>query len=221
MSIWTGKHGYNSIKEFHDRTETELAAQDSELFRKDTQPPEEEIRWLQDQLAVEFTAEKLAQPKLLEVGSGLGAWVPHVRVMGYMYTGVEPVFRRYDYCVQKYMSDKSTSAVWFYNQDARNFKLGLRYEVILFVTVLQHMPLRDTVTSLQNAAKHLALGGKILMIESLILDVTEAEAERMYASKHTSQHMIPKPRSILEEAVPDLLWQKVGGDRYVLSFRHD
>lgn len=209
MSIFTGKQGYDSVKEFTERTKQELAAVDSALFIKDTRPTEPDVAFVRKSLR--------GHSSVLEIGCGFGIWYPVAREVGCAYVGVDPVLERVRFAQGRYPSGLFIHADA--TTDALQVLEGFDFTAALFVTVIQHMNMTQAVAALRNAAKLVVPGGEVILLESRICDISVEEAERMYASPGCAKHMIPKSLLALADAVPELLWTRaVGGseDQFVL-----
>lgn len=204
MSIRTGRNGYSSIAEFAERTRQELADPVGVLFKRDTEPPEDDVRWVRERLS--------GHRRVLELGCGFGVWATVADGLGCQYWGVDPVPERIEYAAQHNSGERAV----FVCGNATAVRLGATFDAVLFVTVLQHMTLDDACTSLQTAAVHLEPDGVAYLIESGIHDETESECERLYLDR--SEHMIPKPLAVLQAAVPDFNWANDGRfDRWILT----
>lgn len=205
-SILNGKDGYDSIKEFADRTKKELQDKNGVLFKRDTQPPQDEIAWVASKLK--------GHRKVFEIGFGLGIWAPLAMTLGCDYTGIEPVEQRVSYALEHYPMGN------FILGDARTARVEggeEAFDAVFTVTVIQHMGLQDAIDLLKTAVWHLRPGGTLIMMESMILNESVAECERRYADKSCSMHMVPKPISLLKKAVRDFKWVQEGSDRFVLT----
>lgn len=212
MSIWTGKDGYDPLAEFTDRTARELADPRSEVFRKDTNPQVDEIEFVRRHL--------IGRKSVLELGCGLGIWSEVARQVGCWYFGVDGVAERVRYAAQRFSGKAKTYpdlSVVFKTGDIRTIRLAQKFDTALFVTVLQHMTLQGALEALDTAARHLWPDSKVIMIESRLMDGTIEDAEAAYADPSCSPHMIPKPISVLQAQIPELDWNHLGGDRYILT----
>lgn len=203
MSIWTGKGNYNAIQDFTERTERELVTRDH-VFIRDTQPPDFEKKWVRDHLRM--------KDSVLELGCGLGVWAAVAHEVGCHYVGIDPVRMRVEYA-------RAQHPRWaFICADARDFRSSMVFHCVLTVTVIQHLIVPDKIAALKTAAHHLPVGCQAFLLESGILDCTEAEAEALYASPKQADHMVPVPRALLEEHVPEFTWENDGAhDRWVLT----
>lgn len=204
MSIVTGKDGYSSVEEFRARTLEEFRHKGGVIWMRDTEPPEHERAFVRTQLA--------GASSVLELGCGLGPWARLAQEVGVQYAGVDPVRERIAYCREHWQGA-------FVLGDATTIRLSVTFDVVLSVTVLQHLTLPDACDLLRTAAAHLVAGGKLVMIESRIMDATQQECERLYGSSTCPLHMLPKPKAVLEDAAP-FDWQCGDReDRYVLVRR--
>lgn len=211
MSIWTGKDGYDSIKEFQDRTRRELLDRTSEDFAKDTVLEQPILDFLQRHLG-------FGGWDVLEVGCGFGKWSIPIVGWGNSYVGLDPCGERLKYALE-YMPD----AAMFLVGGFEDIALMDPVDAVLFVTVIQHFTLAQARSAMAAAAAKLRLGGKLLLVESLIvgdwygtLDEVAAECQRLYSLPSQPSHMIPKPKALLQEVVPGLRWE-TDGDFHVLT----
>jgi 2-polyprenyl-3-methyl-5-hydroxy-6-metoxy-1,4-benzoquinol methylase len=208
MSILTGKQGYESVAEFVTRTEQELKNRSGSLFLRDTQPPAHEVAYVRESLQ--------GRQSVLEIGCGFGIWSRVARAVGCTkYVGVDPVPERIRYAREQH----NTVGVWFEVSDARTLRLEDRFDTVLSVTVLQHLTLPDAIAALVTLNHHLLPGGKGILLESRLWDISFAEAEMRYAGDDCAAHMIPKPLKTLQEAIPSLSWERAGvqEDRFHLT----
>lgn len=204
MSIFTGKQGYDPIREFRQRTVRELRNPTGEIFKRDTDPPQKER---------DFVAGALAGcGTVIELGCGLGAWVPVVQSVGADYVGADAIPERITYCRRTWKN------VEFHLADCRTFRLPDRtFDAVLIVTVLQHLPFDDAACVLRTAEILLKPGGRAVLIEARIEDITVEEAEARYAQADCSSHMIPKPLKLLQEAVAEFEWERRGWDKFLVT----
>jgi cyclopropane fatty-acyl-phospholipid synthase-like methyltransferase len=195
MSIFTGKDGYNSKAVWRQRTETALRER-GPLYEYDLGLEDQSacIGWIKSFLS----SHPLTH--VLEVGSGFGKWAKVLANHYLTYTGLEVIPARVQHATALYGS----KAVRFENLSDEQY-CG-KYDVVLSVTVLQHVTVPEAVELLRIIARHLTPTGSALLAEWRIWDITVEEAERRYADPKCSAHMIPKPLSYLQAAVPELVW---------------
>lgn len=204
MSIWTGKDDYNPIRSFESRTQRELLDR-GVVFRRDTEPPPDEVEWVKRQLYM--------KDDVLELGCGLGVWSQVAAEVGCHYVGIDPVRERVSYASTHY-----TRYGQFSVGDARRFRCGRKFHCVLLVTVLQHVPMEHKIEILNTAAVHLLPGDVAILLESMILDITDTEAEAMYARPEHPCHMIPAPLGLLKSYRPEFKWHNDGvHDRWILE----
>lgn len=195
MSTHKGRNNYDAFRAFSKRTKKELRHESGDVFRLDTEPPEEEVRWVVGHLH--------GARSVLELGSGLGVWSWPIMATGVQkYWGVDFIPERV-----RWASDhRPTPRARFVVGDARAVRLDDKFDVVLLITVLQHLTVPDAIAVLKTAAHHLVPGGRLLMVESDILDADEAECERRYAEPGWAAHVIPKSVAVLQAAEPSLSW---------------
>jgi len=211
MSIFTGKDGYNSDRLWKERSARALTT-DAELYNYDSQllPDDQIYGWLRRQL-VKFKA----LPTMLEIGSGFGRWAKALHAVCDSYVGVDVVPARVAHTAEKlkYLSDTEFRLV------SGEWDLARRFDVILSITVLQHLLMPEAAAELRAIERHLAPGGVALLAEWRIDDITLAEAERRYADPSCPSHMIPKPLGMLKSYAPTLDWFEDGAGYWILRRR--
>jgi SAM-dependent methyltransferase len=201
MSIFTGKNGYNSISEWTSRSEQALRTR-GELYTYDLGLNDKSpcVEWIKTQL------QRRSKPDVLEVGSGFGKWAKVLDGYYKTYTGLEVVTARVAHSRKLYGSPTVT-----FECLTPHIKLDRLFNVILSVTVIQHVTVPEAIGLLRVIERHLAPGGQALLAEWRIWDITVAEAEARYADPSCSAHMIPKPLGYLQNAVPELVWSGDNG----------
>lgn len=207
MSIFKGKDGYDSNVSWAERSDVarlkRIGQYEYETGLSDGQDPV--TGWLRGKLA------PIQSPDILEVGSGFGGWSEKLAGLYNSFTGAEVMKER----VEQARLLRTRPGVKFYHVQ-HPFDLDQTFDVVLSITVIQHLPVPQAIHCLQAISRHLKDDGVAFMSEGRIYDCTVAEAEKMYAQSTTAAHMIPKPLSLLQEAVPDLSWEREGGIRFIL-----
>jgi SAM-dependent methyltransferase len=191
VSIKTGRNDYDPLREFSERTRRELADRDGVLYKRDTEPQPHEVAWIREQIR--------GRRRVLELGCGFGVWSKVAREVSCEYVGVDGVKQRVQH------AEELNPDTIFIHGDARHIDVGdMDFDTVLMVTVLQHVSLEDGILLLKTASRHLPKDGVLIMMESCISYVSEAEAERLYEAR--PDHMIPKPIMSLIDAVPEFAW---------------
>lgn len=212
MSIWTGKDGYDSIKEFRDRTRRELLDRTSGDFAKDTVLEQPILDFLQRHLG-------FGGWDVLEVGCGFGKWAGPITAWGNHYEGIDPCQERVKYAVNNANHEAPCFPRFMVGSHLDIKRCGMA-DAVLFVTVLQHLTLSDAREALLACVDKVRPGGKMLMVESLIFGGDDAvvygECKRIYNKLSQPSHMIPKPMHLLQEATPGFRWD-TDGDFHVLT----
>lgn len=203
--IDTGKSGYNSVAEFQRRVKPALDG-DPVLAPRDLNP------YPADEPAVRFLREHV-RGSVLDVGCGFGRMSQHVVPPADHYMGVDPVGDKIDYAAKRYGVPGKVS---FHFAPLGVYQSLESFDVIFFVTVLQHLTYPETLAHLIHARSMLKPGGSILLFEGRFFESTREECEAMYAQPDYSPHMIPKPiKDLCAEA--GLRYTSQGGCRYILE----
>lgn len=209
MSIFTGKGGYDSTKMWEERSALALRTR-GPLYHYDLGDEDKHpcIEWFKQELDARPGAD------VLEIGCGFGHWAKALDGHFKTYTGVDPILSRINHAAALYAREgvRFASIPGAYN-------LRRHFDVILCVTVIQHLALDKSVQVLAAIARHLKLDGVALLAEGRLWDITLEEAERRYAEEGNAVHMIPKPISLLKEAVPELEWEILGHGLFKLRLR--
>lgn len=211
MSIFTGKDGYNSDRMWKERSARALNS-DAELYDYDSRllPDDPIYMWLKKKFIQQST-----YPNVLEIGCGFGRWAKALHAVCASYVGVDVVPARVDYTTKRlqYLSDTEFRLV------SGEWDLGRKFDVVLSITVLQHLLIPEAAVELRAIERHLAPGGEALLAEWRIDDITLAEAERRYAVPGCPAHMIPKPLGMLKSYAPTLDWFEDGPGYWILRRR--
>jgi len=203
MSIWTGKKGYNSAKDFEQRTKKVLEKKRSKSFRKDVGALDKDGRVVS---RIRNKIKELDKPEILEVGCGYGRWSKSLEGLFSSYMGVDITKDRINYAIKNYGSENVE-----FTHVGGEWNLGKKFDVILSLMVIQHLTMPTAITLLKQIAKHLKPDGVVILHEGRLGYFTEKEAEKKYASDDCPWHMIYKPIGLLEKEVPTLKWHKMGG----------
>jgi 2-polyprenyl-3-methyl-5-hydroxy-6-metoxy-1,4-benzoquinol methylase len=105
------------------------------------------------------------RPRALDVGCGVGRWSLRLADRGYAVTGID---------VSPYMIERARGRAHaaradcsFAVADLRSLDLGLKFDLILCVTVLQHLrEPEEARDALGRLATHLAPGGALVALEA-------------------------------------------------------
>lgn len=208
MSIFKGKNGYDSNAAWTERSRVDELRRIGQYEYETalTDGPDPCITWLREELG------KLpANPDILEVGSGFGGWSKKLEGLYNTFTGAEVMAER----VAHARSIRKGDNISFHHIASPDWNLSRTFPVIICITVIQHLPVPFAIDVLKAIERHLAPGGTALMSEGRIYECSIEEAEMMYSSPTTAEHMIPKPLSLLHAAVPSLEWE-YRGLRHVL-----
>lgn len=221
MSIFTGKNGYNSSQSWAERSDVERLKR-SGKYEYETglnDGPDPVTSWLRDkiiQLPLRSTyPDGQCQPDILEVGSGFGGWSEKLAGLYHSFTGAEVMEERVNHA----RLIRTRPNVSFHHITDPDFDLGRKFDVVISITVIQHLPMPLAINCLKAISRHLRPDGVAFMSEGRIYDCTVEQAEAIYADEKVAAHMIAKPIGVLQEAVPDLIWEREGGIRFILRKR--
>lgn len=164
------------------------------------------VTWVRTQL------QARQNPSLLDIGCGFGRWAEVLEGYYSKFVGVDVVQAR----VEAAQTDWGRPNRGFQViPTVGDWTLEMTFDVILFITVIQHLPLDMTVAILKSATRHLAPGGVMLLVEWQLQDVEETDIQDSGTS-----HMIAKSIRQISREVPDLVWSGHAG-RYILSRRQE
>lgn len=212
MSIFAGKNGYDSFAEWTERSRVDLLKSIGKYEYETAlyDGPDPVIEWLRGKLAALPT-----KPDILEIGSGFGGWSVKLDGLYKTFTGAEVMKER----VEHARVIRPSENVFFHQITSPDWNLERLFPVVLSITVIQHLNVPLAIDVLRAIERHLEPGGIAFMSEGRIYDCSVAEAEKMYVQPSNAAHMIPKPLSLLKEAVPSLTWEREGGIRHILRKR--
>lgn len=220
MSIFTGKDGYNSKQSWTERSDVDRLKRTGK-YEYETglnDGPDPVTAWLRDkiiQLPLASIVYPDRQPDILEVGSGFGGWSEKLAGLYRSFTGAEVMEERVNHA----RLIRTRPNVRFYHITDPDFYLGRTFDVVLSITVIQHLPMPLAINCLKAISRHMRPDGVAFMSEGRIYDCTVEDAEKIYADQKVAAHMIAKPISLLQDAVPDLIWEREGGIRFILRKR--
>jgi 2-polyprenyl-3-methyl-5-hydroxy-6-metoxy-1,4-benzoquinol methylase len=210
VSIYRGKNGYDSARLWNARSQQALQER-GELYVYDTRLDSNDqiFLWLQSEFA------KLpSKPDMLEIGAGFGRWAEAFQDTYNSFTGVDIVEARVQHAKELHAHLQRAT----FQLIGPAWDLGRTFDVVLSITVIQHLLMPEAVDILRSIERHLAPGGVAYLAEWRIPDVSLLEAEALYRKETTPSHMIPKPLGLLRDAVPSLQWTGSEG-RFILRRR--
>lgn len=208
MSIFTGKGGYDSKTSWTGRHH-ETTRESGKLVAKNDIAEN-------DYPTARFLAYSFPNRDVdvLEVGCGYGKWADMLSNYYKTFTGIDVVPERVQQAaeIRKHLRTASFQCV-----PPNNWQLGRKFDVVMTVTVLQHLNLNQAIATLKSIEQHLKPNGIVLLAEWQITDISLEEAQTRYADQKCPAHMIPKPVSLLKAAT-NLEWSGTVG-RYILRSR--
>lgn len=208
MSISTGKLGYDSRAYWKERTLEALRNNKALLYEYDTGAKDDDtVRVIKKQLSLLPPA-----PAILEIGSGFGKWARVLRGMYSEFVGAEVIEERVEFA----RKNNEWPGVSFYQIFHDDWHIKRKFDVVMSITVIQHLTLPQGIEVLKAIDRHLAPTGTAILCEGRIWEITMEEAEEKYKEAGNSFHMIPKPIKVLMDAVPTLNWIKRDGTLYLL-----
>ncbi len=214
-SIWKPKSDYNTVKDFKERTQRSLSGKDHATLSADADPErltQHVVDKIKEQLG-SIKAELNRDLNILEIGSGYGRWPVVLDGLYGSYTGVDVTESRVNHANKHYSNNK----VEFSHIEPCNWNLEKEYDVVLFLMCLQHLKMQDALDTLAIAEKHLTGDGVMVLWEGRIGRITEEEANYLYSKDDCPAHMIYKPISLFEQAVP-LSWNTNGNSKFPCNF---
>jgi 2-polyprenyl-3-methyl-5-hydroxy-6-metoxy-1,4-benzoquinol methylase len=109
---------------------------------------------------------------VLDVGCGVGRWSLRLAARGMTVTGVD-----HSECMVKHAAERAELeglTCTFVRADANHLRLDRRFDLILSVTVLQHIVDADQAArAIRNLAAHLAPNGELVLLEAAPSRMTE------------------------------------------------
>ena len=201
---------YEPLDYWTKRTRKLLDTDDPVLVHRDRslQVDGATLNWLRLQLQ-----QLDRHPRLLEVGCGFGRWAALLQGCYADYIGVDIVQARID-AAQAAYGDLALDFICVAPDGKWDIQAPddvIPVDVVMSITVLQHVNFDTAVRLLQSMARHLKPGGLALLAEWRLFDEPRAAIE---AREH-ELHMIPKSIPALREAVPEFTWEGRQG-RFVL-----
>ncbi len=204
------RDNYLSAKDFRERT---LRLGDGDPDTKLYPADNETLVWMKQQAAAwsPMATPMDQRPHILEVGCGHGRWAKHLEHHYQTYLGLDPVQERIESARQRY----ATSRAHFFHE-AHPIRDGHTYNrptIVFAVDVLQHLGLVEAQQLFARISLLLQPGGKFITWDGCLGPWSLAECEQRYRAR--PHHMIPKPISAFEEAVPTMRWELVDGCRLI------
>lgn len=153
------------------------------------------------------------KPSILEVGCGFGRWSQILKSRYARYVGADIVADRVQVALDDYAADNVDFVVvaadgrW----DVQAPADVVPVDVVMSITVLQHVDFDTTARLLQTMDRHLKPGGAALLAEWRMYD----EPQQMLDARTHEAHMLPKSIPELRAVVPDLNWTGRQG-RFIL-----
>lgn len=103
----------------------------------------------------------------LDIGCGVGRWSRRLARAGATVTGIDHSPTMIAEARRRSADDGLEGKCEFFVSDVADLALPLRFDLILCVTVLQHvLDDRQLESSLRHLGAHLAVGGRILLVEA-------------------------------------------------------
>lgn len=105
--------------------------------------------------------------RVLELGCGVGRWSRRLAAAGALVTGVDLSQAMVDEAMRRAKAAGADDRCEFVAGDAADLALGRTFDLILCVTVVQHILSPDRMQSaIDRMSAHLAPGGRIVMLEA-------------------------------------------------------
>lgn len=105
--------------------------------------------------------------RVLDLGCGVGRWSRLLAARGALVTGVDLSSTMIDVARRRVRDAGLSERCHFLVQDVARLELAVRYDLVLAVTVLQHIldPVR-LEQAVRRIAAHLAVGGRAVLLEA-------------------------------------------------------
>jgi ubiquinone/menaquinone biosynthesis C-methylase UbiE len=105
--------------------------------------------------------------RVLDVGCGVGRWSRMLAARGAQVTGVDLSPTMIEQATQRAAAEGLSDRCQFRVQDLSELDVGSQFDVVLGVTVLQHILDTDRLrAALRAMAAHLAPGGRMILLEA-------------------------------------------------------
>lgn len=202
MSTMTGKDGFNTFEEVHERTVKALSQKDHYFITRDVQ--EREI----DSDASKFIVESVVPGQsVCELGCGYGRNYALLQGIVSEYTGYDVVPERLDYAAKKY----GPKGAKFMLLDVNDADTSKKYDVIIMMDVIQHLLVPDAIKLLKFAKQICKPLGKMRIWDGRLFPLSLEECEKRYLEETEPNHMVPKSIPYLEKET-GLKFTHLGGD---------
>ena len=140
---------------------------------------------LEQRLALEPWLKVTAGTRVLDVGCGVGRWSRLLAARGARVTGVDLSPTMIEQAQCRAATEGIADRCRFEVQDLSNLNVGERFDIVLGVTVLQHILDPGALrTALGAMAAHLAPGGRMILLEA----APTAAVDRCDSTVFTARH---------------------------------
>ena len=218
MATDVGKNGYVAQDEFARRTKKALDTGPDLLHRGELLVHDAQVHegvWsAMDCVARELMP--LGDARVLDVGCGYGRWAPLFHLLGCeTYVGIDPQRGR----VLAAAGLHAGAGVTFFPCETSAFASAFpgKFDVVFCCTVIQHLLRPDKEALVGDLCRLRAAGGKVVLWEGQLYDVTPAKAEALYDEPEHQRHMVPWARSALAAAAAPLEVRRVERCLYVIE----
>ncbi|SRR5581483_6767400 len=122
---------------------------------------------LEQRLALEPWLKVSRGIRVLDVGCGVGRWSRLLAARGAVVTGVDLSPTMIEQAQQRAVADGVSAHCRFRVQDVSSLDVGEQFDLILGVTVLQHILDSDALrAAVEAVTSHLAAGGRLILLEA-------------------------------------------------------
>lgn len=145
---------------------------------------------LEQRLALEPWLAVREGARVLDVGCGVGRWSRLLAARGAQVTGVDLSPTMIQQAEQRALADGVADRCRFRVQDLASLELGERFDLILGVTVLQHILDPGALrAALQAVAAHLAPGGRLVLLEAAPCTLVQRCDTTIFRARQRSEYL--------------------------------
>jgi SAM-dependent methyltransferase len=145
---------------------------------------------LEQRLALEPWLKVAAGTRVLDVGCGVGRWSRLLAARGARVTGVDLSPTMIAQAEQRAVADGVADRCRFQVQDLSNLHVGERFDLVLGVTVLQHIldpaALRAALAAM---TAHLAPGGRMILLEAAPAALVNRCDSTVFRARHRDVYL--------------------------------
>jgi SAM-dependent methyltransferase len=145
---------------------------------------------LEQRLALGPWLKVKAGTRVLDVGCGVGRWSRLLAARGADVMGVDLSPTMIEQARQRAVSDGVTDRCRFQVQDLSNLNVGERFDLVLGVTVLQHILDPNALRrALEAMTAHLAPGGRMILLEAAPTAIAKHCDSTVFTARHRDVYL--------------------------------